>query len=419
MRTILKKKYLSRVLRLPSQVVFLLWALICITFTSCSDDDSTAKQTSYVVVMRTASGEDVMQVREELETDISAEPAGLAQSGWCYYAATGNSYLSFQYETGEILGYDVLNSTLTEKGSMDFDRADCFGVADENTLLVASGPWGDLSEDVVLQLLDASSVSMTKSVTTPLYALGPDDDVNQWPTSMVVRDDKLFISFFPTVGTTWETPLTDTAYVSVYSYPGLEYISTLKDVRTGPIGYYGSSPALLQTENGDIYTLSSSSFAAGYTQATRPSGILRIKKGETEFDESYFFNVEELSGYKILTAGYVDKGKAVARVVPDESPDNLNDAFDVTAPLCKLVVIDLINQTVEDVQMKTNGVDEEASLHGGQYATPFFVEKGKVWVSVNTGIESYLYLVDPATATAERKAKILGTEIQAIYEVSR
>ncbi len=66
-----------------------------------------------------------------------------------------------------------------------------------------------------------------------------------------------------------ETPSTDTAYISVFSYPGLAYQSTIKDVRTGPIGYYGGSPGMIQTENGDIYTLSPSAFAAGFSQVTQ------------------------------------------------------------------------------------------------------------------------------------------------------
>ena len=65
------------------------------------------------------------------------------------------------------------------------------------------------------------------------------------------------------------------------------------DERTSPIGVNGHSTGIEQTENGDIYSFSTSALSAGFTLATKPSGILRIKNGETEFDQDYFFNVEE------------------------------------------------------------------------------------------------------------------------------
>jgi hypothetical protein len=75
----------------------------------------------------------------------------------------------------------------------------------------------------------------------------------------------------------------------------------------------------------------------------------------------------------------------------------------------KLVVIDLVSQTVTDVQA--------APEHSGQYAAKALVENGKVFMSLTSSSagESRIYQVDPQTATASKGAKIEGLEVPAIF----
>ncbi|MBS1611345.1 MAG: hypothetical protein JST49_00835, partial [Bacteroidetes bacterium] len=54
--------------------------------------------------------------------------------------------------------------------------------------------------------------------------------------------------------------------------------------------------------------------------------------------------------------------------------------------------------------------------HGGQYQTPFHVENGKVYTSINNGTEAYVYAVDPNSGTATRGARIEGSELQSIFK---
>jgi hypothetical protein len=396
----------------------------CTMMTACSEKEvNPMEDTDYVVAVRAQGSNqesaDYLILRDLItQGEISVAGQGIEQLGWCYYASAGNTYLSFSYDANQCYGYRVENGMLVEKGKFVFERMDSYGEADANTLAIAAAPWGGGSLDVTLQLIDLQNLAFKKTVTTRVYKMSATDEMNKWPTSIVVRGDKLYLSFYPLDGPTWETPLTDTAYVSVYSYPDLNYIKTMKDTRTSPIGYYGASASMIKTENGDIYTFSSSSYAAGFTQVTKPSGILRIRNGETEFDKSYFFDVEALKGYKLLTATYVGNGKAVARVVAKETEDDVWAAFDVENPICKLIVIDLVNRTATDVRMMNQGVDEGDTMHGGQYDTPLYVEDGKVHVSINNGTEAYLYQVNPQAAEATRGAKILGQEVQAIYKTN-
>ncbi len=145
---------------------------------------------------------------------------------------------------------------------------------------------------------------------------------------------------------------------------------------------------------------------------SQPSGVLRIKAGATEFDQDYFFNVEEDYGYKIQNAVYAGGGKAVARISDPESDTGREvqwagfGNFDVM----EVAVIDLEARTLTRVS--------EIPVHAGQYQTPYLVEDGKVYMSIrqNETGKAYVYRIDPETATAERGAEIDGIELQGIFK---
>ncbi|THU38099.1 DUF4374 domain-containing protein [Niastella caeni] len=377
---------------------------------------------NYVLALRTQgtnSTTDYLLSMDTINTaskNISATGNGIEQLAWCYFGSTGSTVFSFSYGTNNVgIGYGVREGGgLYEKGRFSFERMDCFGKGDDNTLVAIGAPWGGGSYDCQIQLIDATTMSIKKKKLTPLYMRDGSDKLNKWPTSIVVNDNKMYVSFYPLDGGSWNTDLTDTAYVTIYSYPAMDSLTTIKDTRTGPIGYYGNQVNMIKSENGDIYTLSPSSLAAGYTQVTRKSGILRIKNGQQSFDPSYFFDVETASGgAKVLSATYAGNGLLVARLQIPGSDDisKLWAAFDVTIPICKIAIIDLNNKTVTDVT--------DIPVHGGQYGAQGLVEDGKVYLSVTSTIagEARIYAIDPLTATATKAAKIEGLEVPAIYKI--
>lgn len=392
---------------------------------SCYKPKSNSSQSAgnYVLGLRTqgTSGtSDYLLTQDSISAEsntVSATGNGIEQLAWCYYGTTGSTVFSFSYGTNNVgIGYGMQEGGgLYEKGRFSFERMDCFGKGDDNTLVAIGAPWGGGSYDCQIQLIDAANISITKKKLTPLYMRDASDALNKWPTSIVVNDDKLYVSFYPLDGGTWETDFTDTAYVTIYSYPGLDSLTTIKDTRTGPIGFYGNQSNMVKAENGDIYTVSPSSFAAGYTQVTKKSGILRIKNGQQSFDPSYFFDVETASGgYKLLAAQYAGNGLLVARMqLP--GTDDINSvwaAFDVSIPICKMAIIDLNNKTVQEIA--------DIPAHGGQYGAQWLIEDEKVYVSItsSTAGEARIYVIDPLTATATKAAKIEGQEVPAIYKIT-
>jgi hypothetical protein len=396
-------------------------ALVGITVfaSSCSSDDESAKWPTegYLLGLRTSTdpAADYMIYKRDLTSgSLTATGQGIEQVGWSSYEKAGETYIAFDYTNSIAKGYRFNNGNLKSVGQFAFERMDCFNQGPDGTVIAIGAPWGGGSYDCKIQIIDGESVSISKTVTTPVYTSYHEETrLNAWPTATWIQGNKLFVSFYPLIGDTWVTPSTDTAFVSVYSYPALEYQSTFKDTRTGPIGYYSSQPCVLEDESGNHYTMSASAVATGFSQATTHSGILKINNGEAQFDEDYFFDVEEL-GYKVMGGAYVGDGKVVARVVSNEIDGELTGeawaAFSVaSAPIHNIAILDLNAKTLEIV--------DEIPLHGGQYLTPFLIENGKVWASITTTInDAFVYNIDPATATATKGARIEGSEIQAFFK---
>ena len=201
----------------------------------------------------------------------------------------------------------------------------------------------------------------------------------------------------------------------MYSYPNVEDnpIKVIEDTRTSNIGANGISTGLVQTDGGDLYSFSCGAYVAGFSpRTTLPSGILKIPNGETEFDENYFFNVEDAeNGGIMFWMDHVGGEKVIARLLTEDIDPSTDTegagswaAYGRSLFNQKLVIIDLANKTVTPVA--------DVPLHAKRYSMPVYVEDGVAYVSVETADEAYVYEVTLATATASKGAKIEGKTIK-------
>lgn len=404
-----------------TKIILISASVSLISLISCEDENVTTESSgiNYVVTLRNqASSESTadyyLLTNDLMSGEISAVGQGIELSGWNYVGNFGDTYFAFGYTNSECIAYKVVDSTLEQQGKLLYDQMDMFAPIDDELFLAIGAPWGGGSYNCNIQVVDIENIAISNSLEHPLCEIYYSDadtsyQLNCWPTFAYVEDDRLFIFYYPLDGTTWATPNTDTAYASIFSYPELSYITTIKDSRTSPIGYYASQPCVIEDENGNHYTLSNSSYAVGYTQSTKPSGILKINAGEEKFDEDYFFNIEDNYGYHVLTAAYAGDGKIVANVISEENDiiDNIWGASSTDTPLLETAIIDLENETLTLVK--------DVPSHGGQGQTPFLVEDGMVYISVNNGTDAYIYQINANTATATKGAKIIGNELQGIF----
>ncbi|OEJ98574.1 hypothetical protein A8C32_05055 [Flavivirga aquatica] len=414
--------------------IILLIAISIVTFSCSSDDDSGAngsgsKGAKYVVgfeafpVGQAAPVDYILELPslQSLTTgEISVEGQGVPLKGWRFFHNVGNTVFTAGYsDDDKCIAYGLNeNGELAEKANFEFQSTlDNYAAIDDKTLLAVELTYGGLS-DKRFHIVNAETGVLERIVEHPIdidkgSGTAADPGSIPWVTGMVLRDGKLFVSYHKWLADgSYVTPDVDRAYVAVFKYPEFELEKIIEDSRTSPIGVNGHSTGIEKTENGDIYSFSTSALSAGFTAATKPSGILRIKNDETEFDPSYFFDIEAATnGGKLFWMDYIGNGKAIARIIIDDT----NGAGDWGAffkkDVFKMVVIDLVNKTVTDVA----GVP----THGHRYTSPMFVEGGKAYISSSTDTETHIYIVDPETATATKGAKVLGLGLKGIFKVSQ
>ena len=230
--------------------------------------------------------------------------------------------------------------------------------------------------------------------------------------------NKVFAPFFSIYGRNFWTKFPDQAGIAVFSYPGMQYEKTIKDTRTSFIGRYFTD-GLGVVENGDVYAFSSSVATDDNTEttdnltdskltSTKPSAITRINANTTEFDQSYFFNFEEVSkGYVITNWLYIGKNKFVANVEPKAT----KGAYVVGK---RLAIVDVVAKTVTAVTGFPE-VSTISSVTTNNYS-PKDGKTGYIGVNLVSGA-TYVYKIDAANATATQGLKVEGGVITAIQHL--
>lgn len=388
-------------------------ALAALALQGCDDGATTATNDAgarpYVLGFRIETDDEgntadyVMTTGDISKGELSAVGKGIEQVGWRYMGSLGRTLYSIgYYNDNNLVAYQLDGAgKLVEKDRVVFQTTiDVVGDADEKTLLAMEVPRKTMTPRT-WHVFDLENVSIAKKMVDSIY-VDYVDSLVPWPTALVRRGDKVFVPFYQLHARgDFTTPHTDTAFIAVYSWPGLVKEKVIKDTRMGPIGLYGDRNGAILTASGDLYAMSTASKAAGFTTTQKKSGILRVKSGSTEFDPTYHWDIEAASGgNKVVWFAPVGGEKALVRLSTDES--TLWGAYG-TKVICKLAVADLAARTLTMV--------EDIPMHRGGYGGNVFLEDGKAWVSINSGTEAHLWAIDPATAKAVKGAKIAGYEV--------
>lgn len=203
-----------------------------------------------------------------------------------------------------------------------------------------------------------------KEIDLSSYGVG---DLNPDPAAMLIRDNLLYIGLSQTVGGFFpalDRPYSDMLIVDTDTDTPLKMITS-----TTPGISYATKPldpkSIFMDENNDIYvTCGSVGGVPGHS-----AGILRIKNGETEFDDSYYFDLSNASiegeANKItnlMLGEYYQDGKFYNSVHIDayssEPQDILGDRTIVP------VEIDLYNKTIKTLDLpKSNFIGRCATIY--------------------------------------------------------
>lgn len=397
---------------------------LSVTFVACDKDDDEVidepgnGDSGITMSLKTTGGNEdeyIVSQSDVMSGQVNADGTGIEQTGWRFYYQVGNTLFASGYsDDNQCAGYVAdVNGDVVKQGEFIFENAlEMFGESeDEETFLAMEIPRAGYANRR-LHFIDVNSVNVTKIVGTRIY----EDQANNvvaWPSALMVRGDKLFIPFQKLDADGYFMTLSpDSAFVAVYDYPnvGSDPIKIITDDRTSNIGANGFTTGMIQTEEGDIYSYSCGAEMAGFApKSTKPSGILKIGAGSTEFDQDYFFDITAATGGGYLFwFDYVGNGKALARILTDDNGGSWaaygRDVFNQ-----KLVVIDLEAQTVTDVA--------NVPLHAKRYTSPLEKINGKYYVSIETATDAYVYEVNVETASATKGAEIVGKTVKGFYKL--
>lgn len=353
----------------------------------------------------------VVTTADLMSGTINAVGKGIEQNGYRDYDQGGQTVFSIgglglTSATGIVRGGD---GYLYEKGDFVFNNSlNAFTQMDDHSMIGLELPANKESgSKMTFYTVGIEDAAITRQAQAPVYPI----DQLEWPsiTGICYSEGNVYVTYFPMNPSNFETLYTDTTYVAVYSYPDMSFKTLMKDTRTGPAGSWNAFNGIFKVESGDMYIMSNSAIANGFSQGTKNAAFLRIPKGETRFDD-YYFDFETASGgLKPSHIKYIGNGLVfveVSTITPQTSEHRWGDKD------LKCCIIDLNNKTVHDI--------EEIPVHNGDGGRRFaaLVDGGYVYRPVTTpGEGTYIYRIDPRTATAVKGAKVATTFVGGFFRL--
>ena len=365
-------------------------------FVSCSDDEkenskgnAKAKLILSVDMAPQASMGYIIPVQDENVSEVSFANAMEVKS---------NPYL-YQYKdwvfavggaTDDYIHKFIRNNdgTLTKTGSLQIDRSApmaAYMICLSDTKAYASAP---LENKIVI--FNPSTMERTGEIDLADTAWGVDGSNTPNPMGMYERDGIVYVG----LGQFDNMPICKAgAHVLLIDTKTDTPIKRIVDDRLTGASIIGEC-GMFEDENGDLYVPCWGSY--GYV-AGQYSGLVRIKKGETDFDKSYCFkftgvNIEGVEGGQlqyVLTSHYAGNGEIYffgycPAFIGSAGPDYINDKTNYS------LKGNIYSQAIEVLDLpRTNG-----------YSTAINHKGDKVYfglVTENNGTGLFIY--DRATKT--------------------
>ena len=229
------------------------------------------------------------------------------------------------------------------------------------------------------------------------------------------------------------TQYPDKAFVAIYS--GDSFDDTPVIAETDKIGYACGRnrsqyyQTIWAADNGDLYV-----FSPGYgrtalaeeqvadkqdgsmhtlykVQGTKPSGVVRIKAGEENFDPDYYVNLESLgNGNPMYRCWHIAEDYFLLQMY-SEGKDNMAGT---SAPRNELAVFNGSNRTLT---VLTDGMPAASTV--SSFGVPYS-DNGYAYmpVTLNDGSSPAIYKIDPKTCSATRGATLAADGVSALGKLS-
>lgn len=342
---------------------------------------------------------------------------GIEQDGsYRYYVTTNNKFFSMLYgqgNPGAVTAYNWQSNKLTKLTNFQTETVQAFAPVNKDLLLFKISR--SLTSPTSLWFkVDTDKLLITGNGQTNTLDMTHNGELAHFSWLKQVGT-KVYAPYFTISGNYFNTAYPDSTWIAVYNYADMKLEKIIRDNRTSSIGKYFTDGLSVQ-ENGDVYAYSPATRTSGAPAAngtlssTKPSAILRLKSGTTEFDKSYFLNFETLSGGMNITNWYylgnnLYLTQATTKAEKGAYTNGLN-----------IGILDVVNGTYKPV----TGMPAKAditSISTNNY-TPKDGRTGYLGVNLKDGT-SYVYKVDASTQAATRGIKVEGGTITAVQYLAQ
>ncbi|HLR26528.1 MAG TPA: DUF4374 domain-containing protein [Fodinibius sp.] len=349
------------------------------------------------------------------EGSVSTVGNGIEQDGtYRYYITNNDKFYSLLYgqgNPGAVTSYNLnTNGELEQLVDFQSETVQAFTNVGDDVLMMKI-PRNSNDPTALWFQLDTQSDQFSKDgqFNTAKVAGNGEMAFFSWMTQV---DDRVYMPYFTISGegnNSFSTQYPDSAWVAVYSYPEMELQNVIKDDRTSFIGRYFTK-GLSVDENGDIYAFSSAVAVDDNSNlnSTQPSAITRINEGAMQFDENYYFNIEEATGgYYITNHEYAKNGNVLGFMRSTEKRAPYTEGT-------RLAIINVYDQTVSWVQGMPDPADITDITGSNSYVS---ADGSTISVGVTTGKGSAVYNIDIDNATATKGLQVDGGTITAIHKM--
>ncbi|WP_281615733.1 DUF4374 domain-containing protein [Flammeovirga sp. SubArs3] len=271
-----------------------------------------------------------------------------------------------------------------------------FTFLDDNRILLTSKQLWPVDGVYSYQIINVSTMSEETSgtITLPINADADAGYSYMWANNYVFFEGKVYIPYVEAGES--DGAIYDEAQVAVYNAETMEYEKKITSSKTASV-CNGFNPSYGVSESGDLYLCSSNTALYAGNESV-PSGIVRIKAGTSEFDDSYFLDITEATGFHTLGMQYLGNNKAIVQVFNSDVWDN-SDYY------VEYVLVDLETKSVESLDIPAS--------RGGYYGarrSMGLLANGKGVILTNHEDGNSLYIYEPSTGKVFEGLNYTGAE---------
>lgn len=239
-------------------------------------------------------------------------------------------------------------------------------------------------------------ISDTIAISSGQIEVEIDDNSVLWPNSIIPKDGRLLLNYIYADANTFSNY--DGVFTAVINPSTFEVERIIEDDRSATPGFNLIEDHFFDS-NGDLYIATTNSNYWGANESL-PAGILRIRNGELEYDDSYFFNVtSEINDEHFVGLSQITDTKAIIKVFR-------SDLIEVYADHVQKAVIE---HWVVDVQEQTaTKLDIPLSL--APFSDPVFIGNDRYGIVANTDEGNFIYIYNELDGTVERGLEYEGVD---------